>query len=156
MIKDLGEGNIITAFVIAVALIALDQAVKLIIVQNLSLHESIPIIKNIFHLTYIRNYGAAFGLLVNQRIFFIIITLAIILVLLYFYKLVQKSEIILQVAWGLGLGGAVGNLIDRIRLGYVIDFLDFRVWPVFNLADSAIVVAVSLFFYWGIILDGME
>lgn len=146
----------IAAFIIAVVVIILDQVSKLIIVQNFSLHDSITIIENIFHLTYIRNYGAAFGLLNNQRLFFIIITLAIIVGLLFFYKQVQKEVIILQVAWGLGLGGAVGNLIDRVRIGYVIDFLDFRVWPVFNLADSAIVVAVSLFFYWAIILDGLE
>lgn len=128
----------------------------MIIVHNFALHESIPVIENIFHLTYVRNYGAAFGFLVNQRFFFISITLIIIFVLLFIYKQMLKEGIMLQIAWGLGLGGAVGNLIDRVRLGYVIDFLDFRVWPVFNLADSAIVVAVSLFFYWAIILDGME
>ncbi|ADL12424.1 signal peptidase II [Acetohalobium arabaticum] len=146
----------IAAFIIVVVVIILDQASKLVIVQNFSLHESIPIIEDIFYLTYVRNYGAAFGLLNNQRLFFIIITLVIILGLLFFYKQAQKEGIILQIAWGLGLGGAAGNLIDRVRLGYVIDFLDFRVWPVFNLADSAIVIAVSLFFYWAIILDGLE
>ncbi|MGM0471257.1 MAG: signal peptidase II [Bacillota bacterium] len=137
-------------------ILLLDQVTKLIIVNNFTLHQSVPIIKDIFHLTYVRNFGAAFGLFVDQRWFFIIITTIIVGILLYFYKEAEQEGLILQSALVLGLSGSLGNLIDRIRLGYVIDFLDFRIWPVFNLADIAIVVGVSLFFYWAIILDGLE
>ena len=133
-----------------------DQITKLIIVRNFYLNESLPIINNIFHLTYVKNFGAAFGILTNRRLFFILITILVIIALLILYYQAQERGIMVNLALGLGLGGAIGNLIDRVRLGYVIDFLDFRIWPVFNIADSAIVVGVGFFFYWAIVMDGME
>jgi len=104
------------------------------------LHESIPIINNIFHITYAQNFGASFSILQNQRYFFIAIgsvTIAILIcVIIRYYKRFDK---VLLLSLSLITGGAIGNLIDRIRLGYVVDFLDFRIWPVFNIADSSIV-----------------
>ncbi|SKA02633.1 signal peptidase II [Selenihalanaerobacter shriftii] len=143
-------------FIVALIILILDQVTKLIIVQNFHVSESLPFIEDIFHLTYVKNFGAAFGILTNQRLFFIIVTLLVIIILLALYKQISKQGVLIKIATGLGIGGAIGNLIDRIRVGYVIDFLDFRVWPVFNIADSAIVIGVGIFFYWAIILDGME
>ncbi|SDC48226.1 MULTISPECIES: signal peptidase II [unclassified Candidatus Frackibacter] len=140
----------------ALLILVLDQVTKLTVVKHFYLGESLPIIDNIFHLTYVRNFGAAFGILNNQRLFFIITTSLVIIILLALYYKAKDAGLIIKIALGLGLGGAIGNLIDRVRLGYVIDFLDFRIWPVFNIADSAIVVGVGIFFYWAIILDGLD
>jgi len=126
----------------AVVTLIIDQCSKYIIKNNMSLYESIPVIPNIFHLTYIENPGAAFGLFANQRVFFIIITLIILGAVIYFYRHLKKQQIILKIALGMVVGGAIGNLIDRLRIGTVTDFFDFRIWPVFNIADSAIVIGM--------------
>jgi signal peptidase II len=111
------------------------------------LYESIPVIPNIFHLTYIENPGAAFGLLANQRIFFIVITIIILIAVIYFYRQLKPGQILLKIALGMVVGGAIGNLIDRLRIGMVTDFFDFRIWPVFNIADSAIVIGMIYISY---------
>jgi signal peptidase II len=111
------------------------------------LYESIPVIPNIFHLTYIENPGAAFGLLANQRIFFIVITIIILIAVIYFYRQLKPGQILLKIALGMVVGGAIGNLIDRLRIGTVTDFFDFRIWPVFNIADSAIVIGMIYISY---------
>jgi signal peptidase II len=131
----------------------LDQLTKYMVVKNFSIHQSVPIIKNVFHLTYIQNRGAAFGLLQGQLTFFIIVTLFVVGALILFYRELPLNNFFNRIALGLALGGSIGNLIDRIRVGHVIDFLDFRIWPVFNLADSAIVVAVCIFGYWMLVID---
>lgn len=124
-------------------LILLDQLTKIYFSKTLSLGQSIPIIKNIFHISLVYNKGGAFGIFQGKISLFIIISiLAIYLVL----SNIRNKEV--SFSWILVLSGAVGNLIDRIRLGYVIDFLDFRVWPVFNIADSCITIGMFL-----IILD---
>jgi signal peptidase II len=130
-------------FIVA-AVIALDQIIKNILVKALA-NGSITVIKNFFHLVYVENYGIAFGMFKNKTLFFII-TQCIISVLIAFviYKFHNKS-ISVTICLSLILGGAIGNLIDRIRLGYVIDFFSFNIFPpVFNIADSAIVVGAIL------------
>ena len=124
--------------------IILDQLVKIYVVSNMKLGESIPVVQDIFHLTYVLNPGAAFGILENHRWFFIVICIAIILCVAIFYKSIRRECAMFRYGLGLLLGGAVGNLIDRIQNGLVVDFLDFRIWPVFNIADIAICVGAVM------------
>jgi len=122
----------------------LDQLSKLIVIKNLSANQSIPIIKGLLYVTFVRNRGAAFGILKNQLPLFIFTALfAVVLIFLVISKKRQRP-LILNISLGLILAGAIGNLIDRLFLGYVVDFIDFRIWPVFNVADSAITVGAVL------------
>lgn len=134
--------------IITVICILIDQIIKIIVTNNFELNSSISLINDFFNLTYVRNYGAAWSMFSGNRLFLIIIGfLAIFLIYRYFIKnkKLKKMEII---TYGLLLGGIIGNLIDRIVFGYVIDFLDFLIFgynfPVFNLADTFIVVSVFL------------
>ena len=124
--------------------IILDQLVKIYVVSNMKLGESIPVVQDIFHLTYVLNPGAALGILENHRWFFIAICVAILLGVAIFYKSIRRECAMFRYGLGLLLGGAVGNLIDRIQNGLVVDFLDFRIWPVFNIADIAICVGAVM------------
>ncbi len=130
-----------TACVVLLTLI-IDQASKFFISRSLSLHESVPVIPGVFHLTLVHNRGAAFGMLKNQWFIFIGVSLAAIGYILVVLR--RQSSLLQQAALSLVLAGAAGNLIDRVALGYVVDFLDFRVWPVFNAADSAICAGAGL------------
>ncbi len=131
----------------AAAIVLIDRLTKIAVVRNMSELDSIPVIPGVFHLTYVRNPGAAFGLLPNRTVFFIIVTLAVVALIVFFAGRLGKDGLAYQIALGLMLGGALGNLWDRLHGGLVIDFLDFRVWPVFNVADSSLVVGVLLFAY---------
>jgi len=111
--------------------------------------ESIPLISGVLHFTHVKNSGAAFGVLQNQRAVFLIASIVVIIAILYYYWQDKSESKLINGSLGLVLGGAIGNLIDRVFLGKVTDFIDFRVWPVFNLADSAIVIGAILL---GIIL----
>ncbi len=130
-------------WIIMLGIFVIDQISKYYVVQNLHYLESTPVIPNIFHLTYVHNYGAAFGILQNKRVFFIVISVLVITVFLYFYRHLPKDWMT-KIAVGMALGGTIGNLFDRLRLGYVVDFFDFQIWPVFNIADSALVVGMIL------------
>jgi len=130
--------------VVVLLTLIIDQSSKAIIKYMLAEGQSIPILPFVFHLTYIRNPGAAFGLFADQTIFFIIATLFVITLVMLVARRIPESRWLLKLSLGLILGGAVGNLLDRLRYGLVVDFLDFRVWPVFNLADSAIVLGACL------------
>ncbi len=141
----------IPLFLLAAIVLILDQTSKFIVCRIILPGGSLPVIENVFHLTHIQNKGAAFGLFPDQTVFFIIVTLFTILLILFFHQRLSKKEGSLSWALGLILGGALGNLIDRIRLKAVIDFLDFSLkghhWPSFNIADSAITIgAVILLF----------
>lgn len=127
---------------IALLVVFLDQLTKLLVAGNMQLGGSIPLIKNVFHLTYIQNTGAAFGFLKGFNMFLIIFSIAVLAAIFYYYKKIAEKDRPVQVLAALVLGGIIGNLIDRIRFGYVIDFLDFRIWPAFNVADSCITIAV--------------
>ena len=132
-------------YLLLVLIVFNDQLIKLYINNNLYHGESIEVIQNIFHITYVKNTGAAFGILKGKTNLFIIITVIILIGILIYRKFYLEKDIYLDLASALIIGGALGNLIDRIRLNYVIDYLDFRIWPVFNLADSAVVVGASIF-----------
>ena len=123
----------------------MDQITKFWAVSFLSLGESLPLFPEVFHLTLVYNTGIAFGFFRHhQSLLFILITLSLIFLFLWGLRIHSARKSQASVHWGLGLilGGALGNWIDRLRLGAVIDFLDFRIWPVFNLADSAITIGV--------------
>ena len=131
--------------------VALDQASKLAIDASMQLYQSIELIP-FFNLTYVRNTGAAFSFLSEaggwQRWFFAILASIISIVLAVWLAKLKKHEILMAASLSLILGGAIGNLIDRVLYGYVIDFLDVYYqswhWPAFNVADSAITVGVIL------------
>ena len=125
----------------ALFIILLDQASKIYIQYNMHIGESIPVIEGIFHITYIENPYTAFGLFRYQTIFFVIAaSISVILIILIYKKIIFKKDPFMYIPFTLVLGGAVSNLIDRVRIdGRVIDFIDFRIWPIFNFADSAIV-----------------
>lgn len=132
-------------FSISFICILIDQIIKFIITINLNFTESINIIKNFFRITYLQNNGAAFSILSGNRIFLILITL-LSLILIYFILIKNKRiNNIESICYGSLIGGIIGNLIDRIRLGYVIDYLDFNFgnyqYPVFNFADILIVLS---------------
>ncbi len=131
-------------FVLPLAVVILDQFSKYIVVENMALGESIPIIEEVFHLTYILNPGAAFGMFAHNRLFFIAIAVIVIGIIIWARREILASPWEVKAGCGLFLGGAIGNLIDRSRQGLVIDFFDFRIWPVFNIADIAICIGVGL------------
>jgi signal peptidase II len=132
-------------FFIVLTILFLDQSTKYIAGKNLYPGESIPLIKGVLHLTLVHNRGAAFGILKDQFYLFIFSSIfALILIVFSLKGHSRKGISIYTLSLSLIAAGAVGNLIDRIFLGYVIDFLDFRVWPVFNVADSAITVGAVL------------
>lgn len=138
----------------SVGSVLLDQATKLWVIDAFRLGESVPVISNYFNLTYVRNTGAAFGLLADAhpafRVpFFLIVPVVALVIIGGILKKLPDGNIRMSLALSLVVGGAVGNLIDRAYLGYVVDFLDFH-WryqthfPAFNIADTAISVGVGL------------
>ncbi|MDD2444069.1 MAG: signal peptidase II [Desulfotomaculaceae bacterium] len=131
-------------FFIAAATFIADQVSKAAVRVLMYQGESIPVAPPVFYITYIMNPGAAFGLLANRTPFFIAVGILLVAGVLIGYKKLPKGNNLLKYGLALLLGGALGNLADRLRYGRVVDFLDFRVWPVFNLADIAIVAGVCL------------
>lgn len=140
-------------YVAALAVILLDQASKLFIQATIPLGQSVPLIPDLFAIVHVLNPGAAFGLLAARSSafrnpFFIGISLLAIAFILYYRHRGLKGQSLASTALSLILGGALGNLVDRLRLGMVIDFLDVHYfqyhWPAFNVADSAITIGVSL------------
>jgi signal peptidase II len=131
--------------IISILLITLsiDQLTKYLVTQNLAIYQSWPT-DGIFRFTYVTNTGTAFGLLQNQSTFLTIGSFIAIFFLYYLYKNFIIENKLLNVAVGLQLGGAIGNLIDRLRLGFVIDFIDIGWWPVFNIADSSIIIGIAI------------
>ncbi|OFZ20614.1 MAG: signal peptidase II [Bdellovibrionales bacterium GWB1_55_8] len=153
-LRQLGARKYLILTVITLVIIGLDQWTKQLVVGSFRLGESISIIPGLFNLTYVRNPGAAFGLLAQShpafRIpFFIIVPIVALGAIGYIFRKLPTDDIRLSSALSLVMGGAIGNLIDRALFGYVIDFLDFH-WryayhfPAFNVADSAICVGVGI------------
>ena len=135
-------------YLLVLVVIALDQFTKFLALNHLASQDSIPVIPGIFHLTFVFNRGIAFGLF-HEKPGILLTLISISLgVLLYFGMKMRNVRSLQWWALGLILGGAVGNWIDRIRFGAVVDFLDFRVWPVFNIADSAITIGVVLYLFY--------
>lgn len=134
-------------------IIILDQYTKHVVRQVIPLGTSwnpIPWLDPIVTLTHVRNMGAAFGLFPGLGTFFILVALIVIVSIVIYCHQLGEASLLLRIALGLQLGGATGNLVDRLTLGYVTDFVDFRVWPVFNIADSAIVVGTALLAYYAL------
>ncbi|HZD60285.1 MAG TPA: signal peptidase II [Anaerolineae bacterium] len=131
-------------FIIAILVLIIDQASKAIIRHTLYVTESVQLIPGVLHVTHVKNPGAAFGILPNQQIAFFLVSMVVILFTIFYYMLVGRKDRLTAISLGLVLGGAVGNLIDRVVSGSVTDFIDFRVWPVFNVADSSVVVGVII------------
>jgi len=128
---------------VIISVLFLDQLTKFFAAGFLQLNTPVILIKNFLNLSLVHNRGAAFGILKNQLFVFVVISLVAIALLIYHLK-DKKKSLLSSISLSLILGGAVGNLIDRLRFGFVVDFLDFRVWPVFNIADSAITIGVIL------------
>ncbi len=142
-----------TLLLIIVGMVFLDQATKLYIDSNMELHQSIQVIKNFFQITYIRNSGAAFGILSGFKspwltLFFVLISVVAIGIIMFYYHKTPENQRLTLVSFALIMSGAIGNFIDRAFYGEVIDFLYFHwyqhYWPAFNVADSCITIGVSL------------
>ena len=140
--------DIFLALITVTTIVFGDRFSKIYFSKALTLGESWPVVRNIFHMTLVHNTGIAFGLFKNQGIVFIVIPIIAIILLVFniYYYGNNKDDLSRTyiVAFSLILGGAIGNLIDRIYFGYVIDFIDFRIWPVFNVADSAITIGAMI------------
>jgi len=136
-------------YYLTLLLIASDQITKFLVQTKMLPMQSIPIIKGWFSLTYATNYGAAFGILQSQTLLLVAITLGVLIMIWVNRKKMSDYPRLLQIGLAVALGGAVGNLLDRVRLGYVVDFLNFYMWPIFNVADMTIVIGV------GLIISGM-
>ncbi|MDD5085730.1 MAG: signal peptidase II [Candidatus Omnitrophica bacterium] len=127
------------------AVFILDQLSKVLVLKSLSPEESLPLIPQVFHITLARNTGIAFGLLKGNSPWLFAAIAASILILFLVSLGVHKVSKLASVAYGLILGGAVSNFLDRILRGSIVDWLDFRIWPVFNIADACISVGAALF-----------
>ncbi|MCL2496867.1 MAG: signal peptidase II [Clostridiales bacterium] len=127
-----------------VLVVAIDRVTKYLVTSNMHEWQSIPVIDGFFHITYVMNDGAAWSILQGQRWFFVIITVMVLAGLLWFLRGVPKSKRLMRFSLALFGGGACGNFIDRLFWGAVTDFFDFRFFPVFNVADSCIVIGVAL------------
>jgi len=141
---------------VAGLIVIVDQITKALILKSMPLYHSVPVIPGFFNITHIQNPGGAFGFLANQSsslrtiVFLLISSLAVGLIF-WFYKNTPKTHPWLANAFAMIFGGAIGNLIDRIRFGKVVDFLDLYLgdlhWPAFNVADSAIFIGIAIFIF---------
>lgn len=133
---------LLIVFIVVIA----DQGSKYLVSSLMELGQSITLINGFLYITYVRNPGAAFGMFPYQTTFFIVVTLIVTALILYYYRILSSDHRWLKFGLSLQLGGAAGNLIDRVTGGYVVDFINFTIWPpVFNLADSAIVIGIAIF-----------
>lgn len=130
-----------------------DQWTKYVVQQKLALHQTVEVIQRFFNLVHVRNTGGAFGIFAGERggigsILFVVVSLIAIGTILFLFVKVREDEKTLSLSFSLVLAGAIGNLIDRLRYGEVVDFLDFYLfsyhWPAFNIADSAICIGIGL------------
>ncbi len=132
--------------IVVCSIMIVDQLTKQLVKSMMELGQSIPVISNFLYFTYVRNPGAAFGMFPYQTAFFIAITLVVAILILYYYRFLSEDHKWMRMGLALQLGGALGNLIDRVTSAYVIDFINFTIWPpVFNLADTAIVIGIGIF-----------
>ena len=134
-------------YLIVIIWLVLDQVSKYYVMNHFAIGESVSVIQNVFHLTYIINRGAAFGMLANQRWFFLVVAFILIIVYAIYHKKVNRGPISLRIGSALLISGAIGNGIDRYVFHGVVDFFDFRIWPIFNVADIGICVGVACIIY---------
>ncbi len=133
--------------VVMVVVVVLDRVTKYLVVSNLALYEAwvpIPALARAFTVHHVTNTGAAFGLFQDANLFFIVVSIVVSLAIVVYHRYIPDGTWLVRLSLGLQLGGALGNLVDRLTVGHVIDFLDFQVWPVFNVADSSIVCGAIL------------
>lgn len=135
----------LSIFLLAIVVFVIDRLAKATIQFSLAINQSITVIPGILDISHVRNPGAAFGLLRNQTAFFIVVTIVVVVLIIGYARRAARSDRLIRFSLGLQLGGALGNLFDRVVYGEVIDFIDFKVWPSFNVADMAIVTGVGLF-----------
>ncbi|NTV29859.1 MAG: signal peptidase II [Candidatus Omnitrophica bacterium] len=139
--------------------ILIDRMTKVFFSDLLAPRESLPVIRNVFHFTLVHNTGIAFGMFRDNGFVYLVIpviALGLLVYNLYYYHKLGELDRWYIAAVSLILGGAIGNLTDRILLGHVIDFIDLRVWPVFNFADSAITVGALIVFWRCLPLTGKK
>lgn len=135
---------------IALTVVVLDQISKYLVSTRLPLNERwnpIEWLRPIITLTYIHNTGAAFGILQNQNLFFTVVAITVITVIVFYLRSAPEQDTLVAIALGLQLGGAIGNLLDRLRYGYVIDFIHLQFWAISNVADVSISAGVLLLAY---------
>ena len=143
-------------YIAILALIGLDWLTKYWIQTSMALNDTIPVIDGIFHITYIHNYGAAFSILQGKQSFLLIVTgIAMTAILAYMVIGQIKKKAAPMELWSLALilAGGIGNFIDRLRFGYVVDFFDFRIWPIFNVADIAVCCGCGLLVFYVLIWE---
>ena len=128
-----------------VIIFILDQIIKSLIDNALTLKQSITILPNILYFTKAYNTGASFSILQGQQWFFIIFAIVVIITIIYYYKKIPINQ---RLFIAFILAGSLGNLVDRIHYGYVIDFIDFKIWPVFNIADTAVCIGAAGLIYY--------
>jgi len=133
---------------LALFIVTADQLSKIILLKYFTPGESFPLIKHVLHLTLVFNKGGAFGIFANATSVFILISLVVIIAIAAFLFYKKTTQYSIAVALSCIMAGAASNLIDRLRFGYVIDFIDFRIWPVFNIADSAITLGTLWLVYY--------
>ena len=140
---------------LVLAVILADQFTKYLSVKYLKPVDSIVVIKDILNFSYVENRGAAFGILQNKRWLFIILTIIICIAIIYYIYTYRAASMLLKICLSLILGGALGNLIDRIRVGYVVDMIHFTFinYPVFNIADISVVIGTILLAYFLLFVD---
>ncbi|MBU0682990.1 MAG: signal peptidase II [Candidatus Omnitrophota bacterium] len=145
-------GTIVFYYICSLIICFLDQASKACVKMLVAEGVSIPVVGRVVHITLVHNRGSAFGMFKGCSYLFAGITFGVVILISYFLAAKNKAlNVYEKISLCFILGGACGNLIDRIRYGYVVDFIDFRVWPVFNLADSfitsgAVILIFSMFF----------
>jgi signal peptidase II len=143
--RSLGAGwtQWLSLFAVALAAIGADQLTKAVVTSRLGLYDEVHVIGPLT-IHHVQNSGIAFGLFASATAVVILLTTAAVAWMLYFFARSGSRHPVLPIALGLVIGGSVSNLVDRVRLGHVTDFLDFKFWPAFNLADTFIVVGVAI------------
>lgn len=144
-VKEIKWKHKFLILLITAIIIAIDQASKFLTSR---LDESIPVIKNVLHITFVQNLGAGFGTL--QGRWWLLVIISLIAFAVAFYYFLKTKKFFLEIIIAVLLAGIVGNLIDRMVFGFVRDFIDFRIWPVFNIADIVITISILLliFYFW--------
>lgn len=139
-------------FVIALVILGLDQVSKFLITTNFVLGESLRLLPYLYF-TYVLNPGAAFGFLKGFQWIFILLGFLVVFLVWYYRKYINQQNLVTKLGITFAIAGTIGNLIDRVRVGAVIDFIDLTVFPIFNIADMAIISGVILLF-WEVLTDG--
>lgn len=143
--------NRISLVIMALVIFGADQVSKYLVLTRLGLGESwnpVPELARWISVTHVINPGAAFGLFPDQGSLFAIVAVVVVVAILAYYRYLPAHNWLVRMSLGLQLGGALGNLADRLQHGYVVDFIDFKIWPVFNLADVSIVTGVGILAYF--------